>query len=47
MSECRLVKAENKLFTGYSRYGKASGLHYAGARFYSADLGRFLPSFLD
>jgi RHS repeat-associated protein len=34
--------ATDKLFTGHTRLGARSGLYYAGARFYSADLGRFL-----
>lgn len=32
----------NKLFDGYTKDGTSSGLYYADARFYSADLGRFL-----
>ncbi len=32
----------NKMFDGYTKDGTSSGLYYAGARFYSADLGRFL-----
>jgi len=30
----------DKLFTGHTRLGVRSGFYYAGARFYSADLGR-------
>jgi RHS repeat-associated protein len=32
----------DKMFDGYTKDGTSSGLYYAGARFYSADLGRFL-----
>jgi RHS repeat-associated protein len=34
----------DKRFTGYDQETKISGLYYAGARFYSADLGRFLSA---
>jgi RHS repeat-associated protein len=37
-----LTSPTNKLFDGYTKDGTSSGLYYAGARFYSADLGRFL-----
>jgi RHS repeat-associated protein len=32
----------DKLFAGYKRIGAKTGLYYAGARFYSAELARFL-----
>jgi RHS repeat-associated protein len=32
----------DKMFDGYTKLGQISGLNYAGARFYSADLGLFL-----
>jgi RHS repeat-associated protein len=32
----------DKLFTGQRRYGANSGIYHYGARFYSADIGRFL-----
>jgi RHS repeat-associated protein len=32
----------DKLFTGQRRYGGKSGIYHYGARFYSADIGRFL-----
>ncbi|MBI2912546.1 MAG: RHS repeat-associated core domain-containing protein [Chloroflexi bacterium] len=34
----------DKLFTGQQREGPTSGIYYYGARFYSADLGRFLQA---
>jgi RHS repeat-associated protein len=34
----------DKLFTGQRRYGPKSGLYHYGARFYSADIGRFLQA---
>ena len=36
--------ATDKLFTGHTRLGARSGMYYAGARFYSADLGRFMSA---
>ena len=36
--------AEDRLFTGHTRLGARSGMYYAGARFYSADLGRFMSA---
>jgi len=30
------------MFTGHQREGQISGLYFAQARFYGADLGRFL-----
>ncbi len=32
----------DRLFTGQRRYGARSGIYHYGARFYSADIGRFL-----
>jgi len=32
----------DRLFTGQRQYGAKSGIYYYGARFYSADIGRFL-----
>ncbi len=32
----------DRMFTGQRRYGQKSGMNYYGARFYSADIGRFL-----
>jgi RHS repeat-associated protein len=34
----------DKLFTGQRRYGAKSGIYHYGARFYSADIGRFLSA---
>ena len=35
------MPATDRLFTGHQQMGAKSGIYYANARFYSADIGRF------
>lgn len=40
--EVTAVPPTDRLFTRHRRYGQKSGIYHYGARFYSADIGRFL-----